>query len=286
MIYLFLGLLCYPAILQANTVDFTYIKKYAELANIVYSNAVEVDSFILKHGGKLIRYHTIPETQVSYFLSRDLDQKKQSISVRGTANLENVLVDLEFKLQQNKTVNIPLHQGFSEAAKAIYDDIIPHLNQNLTITITGHSLGGAIAVILAMYLDSAHYSVDSVITFGQPKVTNVAGAAAFKHLHLIRVVTTLDLVPVVPPFDPIEIKNTDIFWHLGTEIILLQGSYYSVTSGISSMLRAAKFFTQVPNEDNLENHKMQYYLELINAKLDNAIEEPYKNELEILSWFD
>jgi triacylglycerol lipase len=278
-----LCLLVFPVLLQATPVDFPHIKKFAELSNVTYSGETSAKEVILKQGGQLIRYKNLPDSQVTYVLSMDSDNKAQIIAIRGTANLENVLVDLSIKLQHDEVLNISLHQGFASAAKAVYDDVTPFLKNGLETMITGHSLGGAIAVILDMHLDKDSYPLGTVITFGQPKVTNVSGALKYSQLRIIRVVTPLDIVPIVPPLDPIDIKNPDIFWHLGKEIILLDGPNYSVTSGITSMLRAAKFFKQVPDMNNLESHRMLLYLELIDAKIDSATEVPFKNEVDFLN---
>jgi len=276
-------LLILPVLLQAAPIDFSFIKTFAELSNVIYSEETKAKEVILKQGWELIRYKTLPESQVTYFLTTDSENKTQIISVRGTANLENVMIDLGIKLQHDDVLNIVLHQGFASAAKAIYDDVAPFLKKDIETSVTGHSLGGAIAVILAMYLDKESYPLGTVITFGQPKVTNVSGALKYSHLRIIRVVTPLDMVPIVPPLDPIDIKNTDIFWHLGKEIVLLDGSNYSVVSGITSMLRAAKFFKQVPDMKNLESHRMLLYLKLIDAKIDGATEVPFKNEIDFLN---
>lgn len=47
-------------------------------------------------------------------------------------------------------------------------------------------------------------TVSSVVTFGQPKVTNNAGCQheAFRSLRLLRVDTQDDMVPFMPTADP------------------------------------------------------------------------------------
>ena len=67
--------------------------------------------------------------------------------------------------------------------------------------ITGHSLGGALAVIAgAAYLRD--YSIAGVYTYGQPKLT-VSGTADLYHTKLdgryIRFVNNHDVVPTLPP---------------------------------------------------------------------------------------
>jgi hypothetical protein len=145
-------------------------------------------------------------------------------------------------------------------------------------------LGGAAAVMLAMYLQKEGYKLGQLITFGQPKVTNVGGANAFSSLKLLRVVTTKDIVPLVPPLSPMQITNLDIYWHMGEEMILLDKTEYSLTSGVKSMLRATKFISSVPNEANLEAHKMQTYLTLIESKQAQSKEIPYESDFSVFGF--
>lgn len=228
---------------------------------------------------KLIHHTTIPESQVSYFVSQD--NGVQTISIRGTANLENALLDLNVSLQADNDLNIMLHQGFASAAKAVYKDIQPYLDKNRPVQTTGHSLGGAIAVILAMYLEQDNYALSQVITFGQPKVTNVTGAKQFSTLPLTRVVTLNDIVPLVPPISPLQIKNLDIYWHMGEEVILMGNSEYAQTNGVKSMLRATKFASAIPSEKNLTAHKMTTYLGLIDEQVESPNEVPYKTNISL-----
>ncbi|WP_283787243.1 lipase family protein [Bermanella sp. WJH001] len=261
--------------------DFSMMKHTAQLSALAYvegGKSTELESM----GHKLVREATLPVVEVSYFLS--VYQGMQYLTVRGTANLQNAMVDLDIHLKQDEQLGIAVHQGFANAALAIFNDAKPYLNQAQGIRTTGHSLGGAAAVMLAMYLQEAGFKMDQLITFGQPKVTNVGGANRFSNLKLWRVVTTKDIVPLVPPLSPLQISNLDVYWHMGEEIILLEGSNYSVTSGVKSMLRATKFVTSVPNESNLEAHKMHTYLTLIQSKQAQANEVPYKSDFSMFGF--
>jgi triacylglycerol lipase len=250
--------------------DFSAIKAQAQLAEDTYLEAHTLEQRLEEQGQSLLHQSIIPFSQVSYFLSRA--NGVQTIAIRGTANLENAMLDLDLELQPDSILNIKLHQGFGSGAKAVYEDIQPFLTKEQPIHLTGHSLGGAIAVILAMYLEKDGFPVEQVITFGQPKVTNVTGAKMFSNLPLTRVVTPNDIVPLVPPISPMQIKDLDIFWHMGEEVILLGGKTFTQTNGIKSMLRATKFTTSIPNEQNLIAHKMTTYINLI-AGLQSAPEE-------------
>lgn len=262
--------------------NFTLIKAQAKLSDDTYLTADTLKDRLNQQGQELVHQSLIPASQVSYFLSQK--DGVQTIAIRGTANLENAIVDLTVSLQPDPTLDIKLHQGFASAARAVYENMKPYLKKDEAIHITGHSLGGAIAVILGMYLQHDHYQVTQLITFGQPKVTNVTGANKFSDLPLIRVVTLHDIVPLVPPISPLQIKDLDIFWHMGQEVILMGDKKYAETNGIKSALRATKFTTSIPNEQNLNAHKMSTYMGRINELQDNPVEVPYKTDINLFGF--
>ena len=261
-------------------IDFRTVKQSAELSSASYGNPEELKQSLQTTGYKVIHHAELPASAVSYYLAQSATGMQQ-LAFRGTANLENVLVDLDVSLLPDSTLGVQLHQGFSLAAKAVYSDVLTHIDKSKPIRTTGHSLGGAIAVIVGMYLQQDGYKLDSIITFGQPKVTNVAGAAKFESLPLTRVVTPEDIVPLVPPLSPLQIKNLDIYWHNGIEVILVSEQQYAVVQGLKSMMRATKFFSALPSEENLHAHQMATYLSLINSNQQQAKEVPYQTGLSL-----
>lgn len=258
--------------------SFEQIEESAQLSNLAYASE-EIKEPLSAIGHTLVHQAVLPGVEVSYFLT--LKDDVQFLTVRGTANLQNAMVDLDINLKQDDALGIIAHQGFVNSAEGIIKDVAPFLDKAKSVRTTGHSLGGAAAVMLAMYLDKQGYDLGQLITFGQPKVTNVGGADAFAHLPLLRVVTPKDIVPLVPPLSPLQIKNLDIYWHMGEEMILLEGQDYSLTEGIKSMMRATKFTSALPGEENLQAHKMQTYLSLIDSKLEQANEVPYKTGISV-----
>jgi hypothetical protein len=260
---------------------FAEILQYARLADVAYSSRATVDTAVRKHGYTLNHYANLPNLEVSYYLATDDIKRTQVIAVRGTSNVENALVDIAIQLITDNDFHIPLHNGFAVSAKGIYNDIKSKLNRDYKIKTTGHSLGGAVAVVLGLYLKNDGYQLERVVTFGQPKVTNISGAKKLDELDIWRVVTSRDLVPLVPPLHMADLNNLNIYWHTGREIILLEGKQYSITGGIDSMLRATGFLAQPLNEEILQQHKMSHYLALIEAKTADAQYVPYKNDLSI-----
>ena len=270
---------------QQGSIDFSALIYSANLANAAYLTEAEIRQLIEPKNGKLSQYHTLPESQVSYFMVTDDAKKIHYIAVRGTSNLENTIVNISLQLTLDQRSGLRLHKGFAVAAQQIYSNLQPFLKKGYKIQTTGHSLGGAIALILAMYLDKDQYKIGQIITFGQPKVTNMSGARQLAHLNVIRVVTALDLVPLIPPFDPLDIHNLDIYWHTGIEVLLLGDKRYSILEGINSMLRATKFTQQPLNEMNLQNHTMSFYLELLDRDAPMHERVPYKNRFNLFNLF-
>ena len=262
--------------------DFNAIYQSAKLSGLAYLPQAQVNEGLEDMGHSLQRYNELPITQVSYFLSEK--NGKQFLVVRGTSNLENVLLDLDIQLKPDPLTGIQLHQGFAAAAQAIYADAKPLLSKSQPIYTTGHSLGGAVALILAMYLETEGYNLQGGTTYGQPKVTNVLGARQFSRLNISRVVTPLDMVPLVPALSPLELQNLDIYWHVGEEIILMPANQYAITGGIKSMLRASKFIDKAPDETNFNAHQMTTYLNLIKSKLHNAQQVPYKTGINLFGF--
>jgi len=271
--------------IKNTPIDFTDLKKYALLSDAAYNTPEEIQKQLKSTNYRLSHYGNIADIEISYFLATNDIDKNQVISVRGTSNIENAFVDIALKLLLDKHTGIRLHNGFSLAAEKVYKAIQTKIKPGYTLSTTGHSLGGAVALILAMHLDTDKVKIDQVVTFGQPKVTNVAGANKFEHLKIIRLVTPRDLVPLVPPFDPVDLNNIDIYWHLGKEIVLLENKNYAVLEGVNSMLRATRFTQEALSEKNLHNHKMTLYIKLLNDKIPNAKQVPYKNNFNLFNLF-
>jgi len=269
---------------EPNT-SFTKIKLYAELANAAYLTQKEAQKIIVAQGYRLTQYSSVAGVEVNYLVATNDALKHQIIAVRGTANVDNAIVDVSLKLLPDKHAKIALHQGFAQAAEGVYTSVLPVLNKDYKTSTTGHSLGGAIAVILAMYLNIDQYELGPITTFGQPKVTNVSGALAFRHLEITRVVTSQDLVPLVPPLDVMDINNLDIYWHLGKEIVLLKGYDYAVLEGVKSMMRATKIINTSLSQENLEHHKMARYLAQTERKAEQANLAPYETSIDLFKLF-
>lgn len=100
----------------------------------------------------------------------------------------------------------PIHRGFQRSYLPLKPQIIKLLKRQRPkhLWLTGHSLGGALAVVCAHDLiDNEKRAVRGVMTFGQPMV---AGPQLAVHLDRVLLgkfahfVNDTDIVPRVPPF--------------------------------------------------------------------------------------
>lgn len=265
--------------------DFSHWLNAAYIAEATYQSTADLTDVLNKQGYKITLQQQIEGYSVGFVLATNDSIKQHILAVRGTSNVENAVVDAAFVLVPDKLSGIDIHQGFLLSARDIYQQIQDKINPQYKINTIGHSLGGAAALILAMMLDVQGYDVGEVITFGQPKVTNVSGSRKFNHLDIKRLVTPKDMVPLVPPVDPLDLMKLSIFWHQGTEIVLYENNQYSVLTGVDSMMRAVDFLNDIPGEQNLRNHFMTTYINHLQSKLETPVEIEYKRDFKFSDWF-
>jgi len=269
---------------------FAEMFSFARMANAAYQTNPAILQNSIAPGYTLTHYSSMPETEVFYFLATNDATKTHRVAVRGTANVGNILVNLSTQLVDNEHTGIRLHQGFAQSADGIYHAIKPHLKPGYRIETTGHSLGGAVALTLAIYLDADPLPVTRVITFGQPKITNATGAGTYRHLNITRVAMPKDIVPLVPFLNITGNlrrlwEQPDIYWPLGQEILLLEGKNYARLSEWNSLLRATSFLSEYPSEENLRQHQMRNYLNVIKQKHTGAQRVSYQNNFNPFGWF-
>jgi len=268
-----------------TTKDFSHWLNAAYIADATYKGKADIEKVLASQGYSLQQYKQLDGYSVAYVLATNDSTRQHIVAVRGTANAENAIVDAAFVLVPDPLTGIDIHQGFLLAARDIYQQIRPKIKPGYTINTIGHSLGGATALILAMMFDAQGYAVGEVITFGQPKVTNISGSRKFKHLNVTRLVTPKDVVPLMPPLDPMALMNLSIFWHQGTEVVLFENNQYAVLSGTDSMLRVSDFLNDVPSEQHLQHHFMTTYIHHLKNKLRSPEEITYKSDFKFSDWF-
>ena len=248
--------------------NFPLALQYAQRAELAYQQ----DTTIRERSGSAVRVSISPPVSlgVKAYVEIDDAARVQWIVVRGTSNLVNIRSDVDYNKVVESRLQVPLHKGFADAALEVYRFAKPLLKPDYEIRISGHSLGGAAAVIVLMLLKEDGYKLGQAMTFGQPKVTNRDGARKYGSLPLLRFVNANDPVPLLPPFELFAVLDEGPYRHFGPEVVLEEGSKYRYYSdhqaGTMSVL---SFWNNLKNisTNDIPEHFMSTYLARIQEKI-------------------
>ena len=103
-------------------------------------------------------------------------------------------------------VGTRFHRGFLEALEETWVPLYRVLDEAMKVAerplwVTGHSLGGALALLAAWRFQRHFLPVSAVVTFGAPMIGNEAAARAFEEefgSRILRYVNLEDPVPLLP----------------------------------------------------------------------------------------
>lgn len=253
-----------------TNVDFVELTAYASRSKAAYAG----EAAIRKQYPATVRVSAPGKSDAQYFIERNDKAKVQYIAIRGTANRKNLIEDVEMRIREDLALAIPVHAGFDATARVLYADMKPYLKQDYTTYITGHSLGGALAVLLAIHMTEDGYKVDKIVTFGQPKFTTTDGVQKLGFLKLTRVVDENDMVPMLPPTTIVN-RLYGVYEHAGPEIILLEGPRYVFLPTHDADRISIGEFGRSLNIADLKDHHMDNYLRRLSAKANGAVEVSY-----------
>jgi len=140
---------------------------------------------------------------------------------RGTDEWRDVVTDIRFIPYNLKGIGLrPIGwcpKGFARAAWKVAD-AIEHLLMPEPIVLTGHSLGGAIALLVGAILCQRRYPIEEIVTFGAPRV----GALPLLDSTPVTMYKQgRDIVTTVPPYLPHCRKQTQLgnahSWRIGSD---------------------------------------------------------------------
>jgi hypothetical protein len=186
------------------------------------------------------------------------------VAIRGTrpAEIRNWIANAIVTGARDTIVRVDVHEGFLVAARVVEASLSASLDRRRHIHLTGHSLGGALATLLALRLERRGYTV-SVTTFGAPKLTTFAAFAKEPRLHqlpLQRIVNAGDVVPHFPTM--MDATGTRVYTQFGREWVLNEAGTCVETDLRSSLTKSAALVLdrQLP-EWSLAEHGMSLYVE-------------------------
>jgi triacylglycerol lipase len=165
-----------------------------------------------------------------------------------------------------------VHYGFAEALRAVLPSVRSAIadlhDREQTVWFTGHSLGGALAMLAAawMHFEDPNLSAQGVYTYGQPRTCNAALADAYDRAlagRTFRVVNNNDIVAQVPP-EPVFRHVKDIRY------IDSAGKVHDSMPVVSNLFDRAKGMTADPLAltcDGVRDHSMKAYMSALEKNL-------------------
>lgn len=172
----------------------------AEMSNLAYSSEEEAKSFFKRLGFDSIASIKSPfHSQCAYIAHGD---NVMVIAFRGTDEKEDWLSNAN--IYPHRMAEGDLHSGFGNAYGTLQSQILQEVEKTSPkhIWVTGHSLGGAMALVCAYDLVVfQNRSINGVITFGQPRIGKKNLAAVLQKKlgdRYVRFVNESDRVPLMP----------------------------------------------------------------------------------------
>ena len=167
--------------------------------------------------------------------SRDSISRPFAVLVfRGTSGFEGWLSNLK-AIQSCWPAGGSVHSGFKADFFGLWQKIEPVLSTiDLPLYFTGHSLGGALAILAASI-----FPAKAVYTFGAPKTGDAVFADSLKNARIYRFENDRDIITTVPPsaipFD---------FCHCGVPICLKDDIRTGLeTSGVRGLTDPPEFLS-------------------------------------------
>nr|AGV00787.1 lipase [Mucor endophyticus] len=206
-------------VVTASAAQIANFKLYAGIASTAYCRGVvPLGSWTcnncLKYvpDGKLLVTFSSLLADTNGFVLRSDSQKTIHLVFRGTNSIRSAITDLIFDLATYSPVSgAKVHRGFLASYKEVVNTYFPVVQAQLTaypsykVVISGHSLGGAQALLAGMDLYQRDKRLSpsnlSIYTVGCPRVGNPAFAYYVDStgIPFSRSVNDRDIVPHVPP---------------------------------------------------------------------------------------
>lgn len=176
-----------------------------------FKDQLGLDARLLSADNTQCYVGTTPQTIVCAFRGSESPTNLDGFKDWLLTNAKNFLVLPEGRAGTDFAaagVGARFHRGFLDALEEIWPSFFAAVDGEYSkferpVFVTGHSLGGALALLAAWRLQRQMVPVAQVYTFGAPMVGNAAAAAAFAREFpgkIFRYVDERDMVPRLPTF--------------------------------------------------------------------------------------
>ncbi|WP_067812728.1 lipase family protein [Actinomadura kijaniata] len=245
----------------------------AEAADLAYKDERTVRQRLTEWGFDQVRVFTVPfsasfpiqDTQ-AYVAASD---QMMIVAFRGTEARQ-----IRDWLSDGGAVMMPypggkglVHLGFHQALEAAWPQIRQAVqdlrDREQSLWFTGHSLGGALAMLAAarLHFDEPRLLADGVYTFGQPRTCDPTLAAAYDQAlkgRVFRFVNNNDIVAQLPP--------APVYAHVAAErYIDSRGKIHDkrpggLLGGLADQARGHLADPLAPGTDGIADHAIARYI--------------------------
>ncbi|KAM4066394.1 lipase (class 3) domain-containing protein [Hirsutella rhossiliensis] len=195
-------------VISVSQERFDQFVRYSQISSAAYQKSCAAPP----QGIKLVKELSDAATNTEGFIAVDGAAKEMIVALRGTSNLPDAFTDLNFVQTDYQSPGVrecngcKVHGGFLAAWNSIANETISTVqselaaNPGMRVTVTGHSLGGALASLATMSLNGSGIET-TTFTMGQPRTGNQAYADFVdqKAPNFVRITHSNDGVPQIPP---------------------------------------------------------------------------------------
>jgi triacylglycerol lipase len=172
----------------------------ADFSNLAYFKKPFVITQLELWNYTLLCWFEDKETDTQGFVAQKDDYF--IICFRGTNSITDMVYDAWFTKVPALGGKGKVHKGFQKALESIWPQLIKKLDKNTRVFVTGHSLGGALALLAAHQLTIENYTVAAVYTFGAPRVGNGEFKKTFNNLLKHKTFLHINYTDIVPTAAP------------------------------------------------------------------------------------
>jgi hypothetical protein len=208
-------------------------------------------------GKDLYAQINIEEKDLYAQINIDHKTKEVTIYFRGTKNIQNIYRDIyiDGAFYSFGPGRGRLHKGFYLAFQDLWPKIVKKLNSqnipsNYTFNFAGHSLGGGIATIGALYFKNTYKDMHTrLITFGAPECLSYRAQRYFsnQNIETHRIAEESDLINYITP------AITGINYHPTNEMLLIK------KNATDPLHRMKGYVSGISSLENLNNKQTKTY---------------------------
>ncbi|SHO55445.1 lipase family protein [Vibrio quintilis] len=226
-------------------------ERYAVLCKLAYPRVFKHTRYGFDPGGQRIIRNRSGKIMIRVLWSSH--REEVIVVFKGSHSPSDWMINLAVWLKscENFSLDYSIHAGMyyllqQESLPARNEDklglsvmarlesiLFPLIRKGKRISFTGHSSGGAIACVVADYVEH-HFpkSVKRIVTFGQPAIGNWRFHKNYRLKHkTYRICCDIDIVTFLPPIP-------FIYWHVGKLLWLYNGRIYENTPTIIRLGRS------------------------------------------------